>query len=143
MHRAEQILAQLETTLTGLGQTGSNVKRTITYKHSTLPALSIQQGEDTVPEEGRNINQLTRVLTVFITAHVKNITTLETDLNAIRAEVFTALMADITQGLNFVISTELVHDGAPETEADQDQPTGRQLQIWRIIYRHSGTSTEV
>jgi len=142
MHLAEQILAQIETTLTGLATTGANVSRARAYNLATTPALTIAQGTDAVLDEGRNLTHVTRSLSVLITSHVKATTNLETELNQIRTEIFAALMADISQGLAFVITTELVEDQEPDIESTQEQPTARQQQIWRIIYRHSGTSTE-
>lgn len=141
-HRVESIMQAVTSTLTGLATTGAEVQRGRVYSIAATPALSISMGADEVREDLRSFSRLVRQLTVTISAHVKVTTQLETQLNQIKTEVFAALMADITQGLNYVIQTDLLIDDAPELDAEQDQPTARASMVWRITYAHSGTSTE-
>jgi hypothetical protein len=142
MHRAESIMQAITTNLTGLATTGANVHRGRVYSLAAVPALSISMGSDENLSGSRTWPYLTRRLQVIITAHVKTTTQLETQLNQIKTEVFAALNADISQGLAFVIDTELASDEQPELDAEQDQPTARCDMQWTILYRHSNTSTE-
>jgi hypothetical protein len=142
MHRAESIMQAITTNLTGLATTGANVHRGRVYSLAAVPALSISMGSDENLSGSRTWPYLTRRLQVIITAHVKTTTQLETQLNQIKTEVFAALNADISQGLAFVIDTELAIDEQPELDAEQDQPTARCDMQWTILYRHSNTSTE-
>jgi hypothetical protein len=132
----------ITTNLTGLATTGANVHRGRVYSLAAVPALSISMGSDENLSGSRTWPYLTRRLQVIITAHVKTTTQLETQLNQIKTEVFAALNADISQGLAFVIDTELAIDEQPELDAEQDQPTARCDMQWTILYRHSNTSTE-
>ena len=141
-HRAEQIMVALLANITGLTTTGTNAQRGRVYALSTAPGLTLVMGADEVADDLRSFTRLVRHLSVEITAHVKTTSQLETDINQIKTEIFAALMADITQGLNFVIQTDLEIDEAPELDAEQDQPTARATMQWRVTYAHSGTSTE-
>ena len=142
MHRAESIMQAITDNLTGLATTGANVHRGRVYSLAAVPALSISMGSDENMSEARTWPYLTRRLQIIITAHVKTTDQLETRINQIKAEVFAALNGDISQGLEFVIDTELNIDEQPELDAEQDQPTARCDMQWSIIYRHTNTSTE-
>ena len=142
MHRAESIMQAITTNLTGLATTGANVHRGRVYTLASVPALSVSMGQDENLTDARTWPFLTRRLQVIISAHVKTTTQLETQLNQIKTEVFAALNADISQGLAYVIDTELAIDEQPELDAEQDQPAARCDMQWTILYRHSNTSTE-
>ena len=144
MHRAESILQSVETTLTGLTTTGTNIQRGRVYPIETTPALSVYMGsDDTSGDYGAtNVGFVDRVLEVIIRSHIKLTSTLDTDLNKIRAEVYAAMMADYTLGLSYVINTWLVSDAQPSLSADSEQPTATQDMTYRVHYRHSYASAE-
>ena len=140
-HKTETILNRVVTVLTGLTTTGSNVTRGRAWPVAQLPAVSIYMGADNTAD-AQNINIINRELTVFIIAHIRESGSLESTLNNIKAEVYAAIMADPTL-TGLALDMYLVQDGAPEIEAEQDQPTARMTMEWRVIYRHSATSAEV
>lgn len=139
-HRAETIMATLETELTGLATTGANIKRTRTYPVDNLPALTLEMGEDQVIEgSGANMQHLDRLLEVRVVLHVKTSSEIETALNTIREEVHVAMMADRQHGLAYVIDTIVQGDSDAETEP-ADQKVGRLTMTFVIMYRHSITN---
>ncbi len=138
MHKAEAILDAFALALAGLATTGANVRRARAWPADSYPALSVYMGEDEVVDQLSVIN---RDLQVLVVAYVRSSATLETTLNAIKAEVYTAIMDDYTLG-GLAIDTALEIDGAPDIEAEQDLPTSRMAMRWRVTYRHSATSAE-
>lgn len=140
-HRAEQIMSAIETLLTGLTTTGSNVKRDRVYSWDTanLPALSIFQGDDTpIPYADRNYFQDDFELTVHIEMHAENADTIpiSTTLNQIRKEVIIAIQADYTLGLSFVIDTEEQIASQPQIE-HINTTTATQVMDFTVKYRRS------
>ncbi len=143
MHRRETILQTVLTLLTGLATTGSNVKRARAYKPDVLPALSIAQGPDVLSPEHAYLGDIMRQLTVRIAAHVQDTTNLETELNQISAEVYAALTADRSLGLDYVFDLNIESDSDPEIEGGEtQQPVGRLVMEYNLIYEHSDTSAE-
>ncbi len=141
-HKAETILENIKTSLTGLVTTGTKVERGRAWPidEAALPALTINMGADQALDD-QTSGLINRVLNFEIVAHVRDTTGVETTLNQIKTEVFAALMANPTQ-TGTVIDTELVEDSEPEIESEQNQPIARMAQQWRVYYRHSATSTE-
>ncbi len=141
-HRAESIMAAVTTLLTGLTTTGSRVKRSRAWTVDTLPALTIMQGDNDVENVDAELGLVTRTLELLITSHVKSTDTLETKLNLIATEVFTALRADETLGLAYVFDIVPEGDSAPEIDSDLEKPSATQILNWAVLYEHSETSTE-
>lgn len=146
LHRAEQILAQVATLLTGLTTTGANVTRARIYPHAdtALPALSILQGEDNPrrdDEAGALMAFIDHELEVVIDAHVQAASgVLDTTLNLIRKEISIALHADRQIGLpTIVINTIEGGAEAPELSGEGAQRTARQRLHYFIKYRRSRT----
>ncbi len=137
MLRAETILSTVETTITGLATTGSNVIRANVRTVKTHPALTLSQGGDSVDVESSSYPLLYRSLDVNVLAHVKNNTTPETQLNLIREEVYLALMADRTLGLNYVIDINPTGVDQPEITGDADQIVGIMQMNFTVRYTHS------
>lgn len=143
MHRAESILQAITTTLTGLTTTQTRVERARVWPVNECPAISIERGDDQTLEEGRSLGFQDRQLEVVITSYVKASSTSnpETELNQIAAEVYTALFADVTQGLSYVIDTHWFSDSRPEMTG-QESKTAVMRMTFIIHYRHSLTSPE-
>lgn len=141
-HRAEDILAQIVTTLTGLTTTGTKVARgrVYTIEETELPALSIYLGaDDPIGDKGpTNVQFQDSDLLVRVRAHVKTTSEqVDTTLNLIRREVHVALMADYTQSLNYVLNTIPLGAEEPELSGDGEQPTATLDMNWLIRYRAS------
>lgn len=140
-HKAETILNNVESVLTGLTTTGTNVQRARAWPVSQVPALSIYMASDE-RDEDLTSGVIKRVLNIDIVAYVRAVGNLETTLNQIKTEVFAAITADITLS-GAAINAELVIDERPVIEAEQEEPTAIMVMSWRVQYRHSATSTEV
>lgn len=138
MNRVESLVSQMVTTLTGLATTGANVFRT--YEQvDALPAIVIKQGSNVV--DTKEFGDIVRGLSVVVEIRIKKSTTAETELNAINAEVYEALIADTTQGFAWVDSTELVNDSEP-TQKDLEQSIVSQTTEYKVKYRHSTKTLE-
>lgn len=140
-HRAETTMQAVLTNITGLATTGNNVSRGRGQPVATVPALTLQQAPDELVEGITNMGFVDRVLSFRVIAHVKTSGQFDTDLNAIREEVYVALMADRNQGLPaFVIDTMPLGDDEPELSSDAEKDIGRQAMNFAIQYRHSVTN---
>ena len=139
MHRAESIMSAVETAIIGLTTTGTRVVRARVRTVETAPALSLEQGADDVNPELSNYPKIARELNVKIISHVKDNDTADSDLNLIREEVYSAMMADRKLGLSYVVDTDLIGDDEPEFTGDADQVSGRQQMNFVVKYRHSWT----
>jgi len=138
VHRAESIMVAVLAKIANLTTTGTNVERSRVYPNNALPALTLEQGEDAV--ELQSMAFVDRQLDVRVIAHVKKNTDFDTQLNQIREEVYIALKADYTQGLDFILDTVAVGDGEPEFSGEADKVIGRQVMNFLIKYRHSLTN---
>lgn len=142
-HRAETILNTVETLLTGLATTGSQVTRGRVWPVDAFPAISIFKGADRRDELDDILDEfLTRVLTINIEIHTTATGNPETQLNQVAAEVFAALAADKTLGLAYVFNTLLEADDEPIIDDSQDTPVASMISTWNINYQHSLTSAE-
>lgn len=137
-HRAEDIMEAVKTNLAGLVTTGANVHRAFEHMPQ-LPALVIVQGSDGVA--AMQYGEVSRTLTITVEARIKKSATAATSLNAIHAEVYSALMADVTQGLGFVERTEPVSADAP-TQKDLEIPIVSQSLNFRVHYQHATKTVE-
>lgn len=138
-HRAENIIAAVVTTVTGLTTTASRVYRGRRYELDvdTSPSLCVYMGPDTpfsAPGDSPMAYQDSE-LTIYIEGVVKDSTTaVATTLNQIRHEVAVALNADHTQGLAYVHDT-IEGDTALDLNGETDKPVGRMRTAWRFLYR--------
>lgn len=142
MHRAETIMQAVETTLTGLATTGTNIERTRIRTSRTQPAISIEMGSDDQMFDRSAYPKVDRDLQVTIISYVKNNAQAEQQLNQIRAEVFAAMVADRTLGQTFVIDVENTGDSQPTFSGEADKIVAVQELNYTIKYRHSWTSAE-
>lgn len=145
--RAEAILTAIETAITGLTTTGSNVERgkVYGYQAAELPALSLYMGEDT-PAAEYQTGLVDWELQIRIESMVSidaadnaslTDSTIETQLNLIRSEVHAAVMADHTLGLSYVIDIIPGTASAPILSGEGAEPTGSQAIEYTIHYRTS------
>ena len=136
---AEQIIAQLETTVKGLTTTKQNVRVNPVYDQEpdNIPGLDIFQGDDTnISETGAlNISQVINELTVTFRAYIKKNNNYVTQLNLIRKELHVALMADYTQG-GLVRMTVPQGAGAPTLDFG-DKPISTMDIAFVFQYQHS------
>lgn len=139
--RAESVMQQVVSTVTGLTTTGAQVYRARAYALPAVPALSVEQGDDTPVAEPGNSNTLymDNELVVQITAVVSSTSNVETELNQIREEVYAAMMADTTLGLAYVYDVRWLGADAPDISDEGERPVASVTTNWAIYYRHSYT----
>jgi len=138
MHRAEQIMAKVETLLTGLTTTGANVVRGRakgdTFDEGVSDALTIRQGSD-VPFDESPFPLIHSTLTVYVDLHTTATSELlDTRLNLIRSEVTIALETDNTLGLPFVIDIEERATGEPDETDEGNKPASVITTSWEVKY---------
>jgi len=141
-HRAEQIVADVITTLTGLTTTGDRVYRGRSYplQSANLPGLCVFQGPDRPQTDTSAYSHIDSDLTVYVDIYVKSSASqVDTLLNQIRKEIVIALSASYTQGLSFVIDTIEGDAEEPDLNGDSDQPVARLRTSWIFRYRRSRT----
>lgn len=100
-HLRKQIRDKLETELTGLGKTGSNVfpSRVYPMESAGLPGLVIFTGDEEVENETTTRPRLQRrELRVVIETYAKQVDTLDDELDASCNEIEKAIAADVTLG---------------------------------------------
>jgi len=140
--RAEQIVAAVNTTVTGLTTTKQNtrVNPVYTQEPDNLPALDIFQGDDVNLSElgATNVSFVDNDLSIIFRAYVRKNNNYVVNLNLIRKEIHIALMADHTQGLSFVITTIPQSAGTPVLEFG-DKPISTMDMSFIFRYRHSIT----
>lgn len=132
-------MVAIEAAITGLATTGPNVVRGKVRTVETPPALSLEMGADDVNPETSSFPRKHRELNVKVFSFVKQNDNPDTLLNTIRSEVYAAIMADTTLGLQYVIDVDLIGDDEPELSGEADQITGRQQMNYVVSYRHSWT----
>ena len=139
-HKAEQIMVAFTAAVTGLATTGTNVKRDRVYPFTSLPALSVFQGDDVpVPYVNRNYSIDDFTLNIIIEIHVSNpdTTPISTTLNQIRKEIIIAIQADPLLGLSsFVLDTEEGTASRPLIE-HVDKTNATQQMDFTVKYRRS------
>ena len=142
-HRAEQIMDAIQTLLTGLTTTGTNVTRDRVYPIGTSInyALSLYQGsDDPASRDDQSWNILNSFLAFRIDIQVRlsSSTVISQQLNLIRKEIVFALQANPTLSLSFVV--DLIEGSALEPVDDYgDQPISRQSFHWTVHYERSRT----
>lgn len=142
MHRAETILEAVKTALTGLTTTGTKVERGRVYPVEELPALSLEMGADNPNSESSNLAFQDRELDFVVTSYVKSSTNTETLSNAIRAEVYAALMGNRTLSLSYVMDVSFNGDDKPQLSGESELRTSSQAMNYTVRYRHSLINAE-
>lgn len=141
-HRAEQIMAAVQTLVTGLTTSGARVDRgrAAEIPVDDTPALRVALGQDIIVDPWAH-DLLDSDLDVHIEAHAYGTATnIETLLNLMREEVNIALMANYTLGLAFVHSIVEVGAGRPGLEGEMAKPAGAMELHYRVRYRRSRTN---
>lgn len=137
--RVELIVQQIMSTLTGLPSSGANVERGRLYpwQDDVTHALTVSRGANT-PTDEPNVSVQDSAINVEVIAHLrKGEWDMETELSRMAAEVYAAMMADHTQGLDYVIDTTWNGDGEPEYHGEIATPVARMVCTYQIKYRHS------
>lgn len=138
LHKAEQIMVAVLAKITGLTTTTTNAYRGRVYplQATQLPALVLYMGADT-PTLLHSQTLMDCALNITVEVVIKTTVQLDMLLNLIRKEVSTALQADYTQGLSFILNTEEGSADDPELMGDSDQPIARHRLHWIVSYRRS------
>lgn len=137
--KVEQIVAAVQTTVTGLTTTGAQVDRgrADDIPSELMPCLRVAMGDDKL-EDPYLPALIDAVLDVSVFAHAHDsATNIETLLNKIRGEVTVALLANRTLGLGFVIGIFEVGARKPELAGDLAKPAGRMEIQFQVRYRRS------
>lgn len=140
--RTEQILAAIETAVTGLTSTGSNVQREQAYdiESTSLPALIVYEAED-INESESSQAFINWSLNVDIDIHTRgDLSEAVTAINTIRGEVHAALMADYTLGLAFVQYIKAESTSRPTASIEGDRPIIKQRITYAVKYRTNWAS---
>ena len=149
-HARQQIREAIQSELTGLTTTGSNVfvSRAYPVNDESLPCLKIYNGPDEmVPEASSMGDNRAYNLAIIIEVKVRpaadvddGLTNYDDLLDTICAEVQAALTADDTLG-GLVKDMDLV---STEFEADDEteNETGSATMVWSSLYRIDRTDPE-
>lgn len=142
MHKAEQILAQVETLLNQIS--GLNVERSMFYpiESDQLPRVVISFGGDTVANNNTNStvdSNLTLELKVFVDETSGDF---ETELARHRTDINVKLLTDYTLGLGFIIDAEEESALAPEI-IEGEKPRAMQVLTYNILYRRNRINPEL
>lgn len=140
-HRAEQILAAVQTSVSGLATTGSNVERgrADDIPAAKTPALRVAMGDDSIVDPWAHAlldSELDVSLYVLVHDAATNVETL---LNLVRKEVNVALVADHTLGLAFVHAIVEIGARKPNLSGDLAKPAAAMELQYRVKYRRSRT----
>lgn len=139
--RAESVLVAFTTAVTGLTQTGARVVRGRVYPVDVVPALTVNMGGEQ-PVNQPNTTYQDEYLDVEVMAYVKDNASVDGALNKIRAEVYAAILADYTLGLEYVLDTQWMGRDAPNRSGEMENKSARQTMNFRVHYRHSYLSSE-
>lgn len=141
MHTAKQIFDAITAAVTGLATTGNRVEQTRGYPVGRLPALTVQVISSN-PERTLAEAYIDERLDVEVLAHVAgSADTLDDQLFQIHAEIYSAVMANRSLGLPFVIDTE---PGAfrVENQDGAETPTAMATVSFSVSYRHPRATVE-
>lgn len=135
-HVRQQIRDKFVSLVTGLATTEGRVFKTRLYPlhDENLPGLCVSIGpEENVRDEEDAVETIQRRgLEVYIDARAKVVAGLDDVLDTILAEVETVVFADrFLGGLVASLDLEAVE---PELLAEQDQPVGSLLMIFKVVY---------
>jgi len=140
-HRAEQILAAVQTFVWNLATTGTNVDRgrADDVPVEKTPALRVVMGDDTIVNPwAQSLLDSEVDVSVFAMVH-DSAANVETRLNQVRKEVNIALAADPTLGLAFVHAIVELGARAPILAGDMAKPAGSMELQYRVKYRRALT----
>lgn len=140
-HRAQQIVDAVAAALAASSSVGAvftHRSYSLSEEDQELPATTVNVGEDQPLSElgASNVAFLDSLLTLEVAhlARADSVEQLLTDLIAMRTAGHVALMADRSQGLNFVIDTRYGGAGAPDVDISTG-PAGQLVTRWQVHYR--------
>ena len=141
LHRAEQILAAMQTRLTGLASTGANVFRArpdeMEIPQEQMPALRILMDADRFLSEYSQA-LVDYELSVRVREHAAtNAQGVDTVLNQVRKEVSAAIAADRTLGLSFVLDADEGDSEAPQMDGSGSVVIATQDMHFTVLYRRA------
>lgn len=136
MHKALEIRNAVYTNVSALVSAGhvAEVLKNNISDPDNYPSVSVVIGTD-VPEVKTNAFtdwQLTLFTDIKIQASDSDV---DADMLNIREEIHKALMADYTQGLNFVLDVEPGDQYEPELNSEGDSYTCYTRVAWMVKYR--------
>ena len=142
-HVRQQLTDALETTLTGLSTTGTNVFPSEEYPipAANLPALRFYLGDEGVVSETIHSPRIyERTAQLKIEYVVKQNTDLESTQNQISKEVETALASSTLGGLAKSVSLTGM---TTAKSVEGDQPVGVLTSAWEVVYYTAENAPDV
>lgn len=135
--KAEQIMSAVEALIMGLATTSTRVARGRVYPHPAYPALSLFQGLDAPLNDSFPVQD--SELTVNVVGHSRAAEgATDTELNQIRKEVVSALLADYTVG-GKAVRIRWAGAQEPVLSGEGDKPISSMQMSFIVHYRHSYT----
>jgi len=140
-HRAEQILAAVQTSVSALTLTGDNVERgrADDVPATATPALRVATGDDQIVDPwAQGLLDSELEVSIFVMVHDSAVN-VESTLNRVRKEVNVALVADHTLGLAFVHAIVELGARKPSLSGESAKPAAAMELQYRVKYRRSRT----
>lgn len=140
-HVSKQLLDAVTAAATGLTTTGGNVLQSRVYALASAPGLTVRLGERRVVQElsGAVVDAEQDItIDIHVAAPAEQI---DDQLLAIEAELYAALAADYTLGLDFVIDARPQGLTEPELEA-AERPKAQASSRWTYLVRHGQQTLE-
>lgn len=133
--KVDTVLAAVGVKLANLATSGPNVFVGYAYDipAGSLPAIRIRQGAQT-PQGGRPANVF-GYIDIELTLSVDIWILPGQSINEVKAEIYTALVADRTLGLTFVETLWWTDDTEPNYSAVGEIQTVFMVTGWTIVYR--------
>lgn len=138
-HRAEQILAAVQTSVSGLATTGTNVERgrADDVPAGNTPALRVAMGDDRIVDPwAQALLDSELEVSIFAMVHDSAVN-VESKLNQVRKEVNVALVANDTLGLAFVHAIVELGARRPSMTGESAKPAAAMELQYRVKYRRS------
>jgi len=145
-HAREQIMSGIQTIVTGLTTTTTNVFRGRAYPiaENNLPGLLLQQGDE---EPTSDISEIANdyfvdsILSVDIQIVVQSASNVDTIINQIDAEIIQALAVDYQLGMSsYVINSWQGRITKPDYSNEGSQAIAFSTRSWQVMYRIARTN---
>ena len=140
-HRAETILAAVETSLKLVVADTERARVVPADVSAGSYALSVNMGDDIITDNS-SLDQYDRILNLEVVSYIKQISGWETQANAVRTLVHNQLMTNfVSTAPSYTVAIEPVGDLKPTVSDSLENIVLQQSMNYRILYSHSLTDT--
>lgn len=130
-HARQQLREAVETALTGLTTTGSNVTASRVYPHTSLPSLAIYSPAEELV--GRDMGgQQERALTIVVEARAQATSSVDDTMDTISTEVEEAVATN--SSLRALVKDCYLSSMESELSDEADQPVGLMRLVFLLTY---------